>query len=339
MYDSQVIVRGFAAACYLYMGRGTEMRGRNGWKLVLALFGISVLLPYVVTLLWSKQPVVLPVEEFYSGKSVVEESGEVQDVEEYLVGVVAGQMPASYGLEALKAQAVLARTAVYRCLDEQGRADVKTLGLKSCSMLEMEQMWGKSSLEQYYTLVRRAVKETAGQTLQYESEYIEPLYHLASGGSTRPDTSGYLPYLKQADSSRDLELEGCTQAVILTEAQFAQALTAEAGDCQVSPEQLLESIQVVKKDSSGYVERIMIGGFEFTGLQAASAAGISSCCFSAGAYGTAENGENQLQIIAYGIGHGYGLSQYGASRMAEEGADYREILNHYFQNVEIAEEA
>ena len=310
-----------------------RMRGKQGWKLVLALFGISVLLPYVVTLLWAEQPVMLQVEEFYSGKSVVEESGEVLDVEEYLVGVVAGQMPASYGLEALKAQAVLARTAVYRCLDEQGRADAKVLGLTSCSMLEMEQMWGKSSLEQYYTLVRRAVRETAGETLQYESEYIEPLYHLASGGSTRGDTSGYLPYLKQADSSRDLELEGCMQVVILTEAQFAQALTAETENCQVSPEQLLESIQIIQKDSSGYVERIMIGGFEFTGLQAASAAGISSCCFSIGPYSTTETGETKLQIVAYGIGHGYGLSQYGASKLAQEGADYRQILNHYFQNI------
>lgn len=315
------------------------MRGKHSWKLVLGLFGISVLLPYVVTLLWSEQPVMLSVEEFYSGKYIIEESGEVQDVEEYLVGVVAGQMPASYGLEALKAQAVLARTAVYRCLDEQGRTDAESLGLKSCSMLEMEQMWGKSSLEQYYTLVRRAVEETAGETLQYESEYIEPLYHLASGGSTRPDSSGYLPYLVQADSSRDLELEGCTQVVILTEARLAQALTAETENCQVSPEQLLESIQIIKKDSSGYVERIMIGGFEFTGLQVASAAGISSCCFSIGSYGTTETGENQLQIVAYGIGHGYGLSQYGAAKMAEEGSNYREILNHYFQNVELVEPA
>ncbi len=311
------------------------MRGKQGWKIVLALFGVSVLLPYVVTLLWAEQPVMLQGEEFYSGKYVVEKSGEVLDVEEYLVGVVAGQIPASYGLEALKAQAVLARTAVYRCLDEQGRADAASLGLTGCSMLEMEQMWGKSSLEQYYTLVRRAVRETAGETLQYQGQYIEPLYHLASGGTTRPDASGYLPYLKQAQSSRDLELEGCMQVVILTEAQLAQALTTEAKDCQVPPEGLLESIQIIQKDASGYVERIMIGGFEFTGLQTAAAAGISSCCFSIGPYGTSESGETTLQIVAYGIGHGYGLSQYGASKLAEEGADYKKILNHYFQNIEL----
>lgn len=311
------------------------MKGRHGWKLVMILFGVSVMLPYVITLMWSRQPVFQPVEEFYSGKSVTDASGQVQDVEEYLVGVVAGEMPASYGLEALKAQAVLARTAVYRCLDETGRADEQVIGLKCCSMLEMEQMWGKNSLEEFYSLVRQAVSETAGETLQYESAYIEPLYHLASGGSTRADTSGYLPYLVQADSSRDLELEGCTQVVILTESQFAAALNAVAEDCQVPSEHLLESIQIIKKDSSGYVEQIMIGGFEFTGVQAAAAAGVSSCCFSIGEYGTGEDGETRLQVVAYGIGHGYGMSQYGASKMAEEGADYKEILYHYFQGVEV----
>ncbi len=313
------------------------MKRKHGWKLVLGLFGISVLLPYVVTLMWADQPVTQSIEEFYSGKYITLESGEVQDVEEYLVGVVAGQIPVSYGLEALKAQAVLARTAIYRCLDEQGRAAEQDLGLKCCTMVEMEQMWGKSSLEQYYTLIRQAVGETAGETLQYESAYIEPLYHLASGGSTRADTSGYLPYLVQADSSRDLELDGCSQVIILTEEQFAQALMEEAENCQILGDNLLESIQVIKKDSSGYVERMMIGGYEFTGVQVASAAGVSSCCFSIGAYGTDENGSAQLQIVAYGIGHGYGLSQYGASKMAEEGADYRQILNHYFHNVEITQ--
>lgn len=311
------------------------MKRKQGWKLVLGLFGISVLLPYVVTLMWADHPVMQSIEEFYSGKYVTLESGEVQDVEEYLVGVVAGQIPVSYGLEALKAQTVLARTAIYRYLDDQGRVLEENLGLKCCTMVEMEQMWGKSSLEQYYTLIRQAVSETAGETLQYESTYIEPLYHLASGGSTRADASGYLPYLVQADSSRDLELDGCSQVVILTEEQFAKALMEEMTDCQISADNLLESIQVIKKDSSGYVERMMIGGYEFTGIQVASAAGVSSCCFSIGAYGTDQNGATTLQIVSYGIGHGYGLSQYGASKMAEEGADYRQILNHYFQGVEI----
>ena len=311
------------------------MKNKRPWKTVLILIGISIILPYGVALLLHKQPVVSGIEELYSGRTVIRIDGQAEDAEEFLIGVVAAQIPASYGKEAVKAQAVLARTALYRQMGDADRISEGETGLTAYDMTEMEQIWGKNQLEPYYTLVRQAVLETQGETLQYGGTYVEPLYHLASGGMTRPDGSGYYPYLTAVDSSCDLSLPGCTKAVILTESRFAKALSALNPERQIGADQLTESIQVVEKDDSGYVTKMMIGGAEFTGMEVATAAGVSSSCFTIGSYPASATGEPQLQIIARGIGHGYGMSQYGASCYGGEGWKYQEILQYYFQGAEV----
>lgn len=314
------------------------MKHRQAWKGTLILVIVSILLPYAGTLLLEGQPASRDIEELYSGRVVELADSSAVDAEEYLVGLTAAQIPISYGKEAVKAQAVLARTGLYRAMGASGRVQETDLSSRGCTLTEMERVWGEN-MEKYYLLVRQAVAETAGETVQYDGNYIEPLYHLANGGTTRTDGSGYFPYLKAVRSSRDLELSGCIQAVILTEEELAAALTAIRPEQPISPEGLVESIQIVEKDSSGYVNRIMIGGVEYTGTEAARAVRVSSCCFTIGKYGPETDGVQQIQVVASGIGHGYGMSQYGASKLAEEGADYRQILEYYFTGAKVVKEA
>lgn len=171
-----------------------------------------VMIPYVTTLAWTGR--------------IRTDVGESIPTEEFLVGMVAAEIPAEYGIETMKAQAVLARTYVYRIVDpgiggentdDPGSADPGTdsgagaagwgkrsrtldrdlmeeeLDIDCLSVREMEKKWGNEHFEEYYEKVRRAVRETEGLVAEYDGELIEPFYCLASAGKTR-ELAAY-PYL------------------------------------------------------------------------------------------------------------------------------------------------
>lgn len=310
----------------------------------------ALLLPYVVTLVWSGgvggvNGDGMTGRNGYGGNrsidsgSIYLSGGGYLDVETYLAGVVARQIPADYELEALKAQAIIARTYIYRQMDGKDGISEEELGLPYLEESQMESLWGSKRFVEYYDRISQAVKETAGTVMIWEGdedgngeELPEPLFHRASAGFTRQGDAAH-GYLQSVDSSWDMEAEGYLTIVEWDPEEVVKLLkeAAETGgkEVQLTEGQVMETIQLVGKDSAGYVNEIQIGAHIYTGDEVRLALGLPSAAF------TLETHEEKIRAVCKGIGHGYGLSQYGANAMAKEGKNAREILNYYYQNIVI----
>ena len=303
--------------------------GKQWAKVAGAIMG-TFLIPYFVTLFLWDHVDVLSQDEFYSGKTVVlQETGALMDVEEYLVMAVAAQMPASWHQEALKTQAILARTSIYQKMGQEQSVSEEVLNFELYDTSQMEAVWGKSQFEAYYNRIREAVGTTIGQVILYEGKPIEVLYHYASCGKTRGDTTGYYPYFKSVESSWDLESPGYLQSVTIPPEDLLKKIRLLEGGEEIGGENIAAAIQIAKKDEGGYVEQVLIEGKSFSGVQVANVLGVASSCF------TIEGWEDGIRITALGIGHGYGLSQWGAKSMAEEGKTAEEIILYYYSDCKV----
>lgn len=299
---------------------------------------VAVLFPYVFTLVASggingirdgtRAGIAWERDGAGSGKRVYLEGRGFVEGEEYLVGVVARQMPADYEMEALKAQAIVARTFLYRQMGDDGEIRESELNLEGMGEEQMEKMWGSPRFLEYYEKVRGAVEETRGQVMVYQGEYVEPLFHRASGGMTRDGDEAH-PYLKSVDSGEDVEMDGYLTVTMWTAGEFARLIRQMPQGENVREEQIPDSIQVIERDKAGYVTQIQIGSHSFEGEQVRQALGLPSAAY------TLEEYEGGVRAVCRGQGHGYGMSQYGAHRKAAGGMGAEEILSYYYENIEI----
>ena len=294
---------------------------------------LMVLIPYVTTLAVSGRESDGWHFEEAEGDGpfvAVERNGRVTnvDAEEFLIGVVAGQIPADYGSETLKAQAVLARTHVYRELDGASSIPEEALDIDCLSRAQMEKLWGEDMFSKNYQAIREALSETAGETLFYGGTWITPFFCRAAAGQTRSGGEEF-PYLKAAVSPGDLEADGFLSQTTWTAAELARRLNEIPDGGAVQAEALPEEIQIAERDSSGYVTSLQICGNLYTGEEVQYALGLVSPCFSF------EDLGGKIRVSCKGIGAGYGFSQAGANALEREGYDYKELLHYYFQDVEI----
>lgn len=290
---------------------------------------LALLIPYIVTLVWTgsirgeqKQQTVV------SGKRILldgEQSGYV-DAEEYLIGMVGRQIPPDYGPEALKSQAVVARTYLYKKMGDSDEIKESELGITYIEESGLEKLWGSEKFVEYYKNIEEAVKATAGTVMMYGDEEIDALYHRASAGMTRAGDEHH-PYLVSVESRRDVEAENYLSVMNWSAESFVSQLKELGEDPELTAAQLPESIQMIEKDGAGYVGKIQIGNHIYTGEEIAKALSLPSSCF------TLENYEGQIRAVCKGIGHGYGLSQYGAKMMGEEGYTWEDILNYYYKDI------
>ena len=230
------------------------------------------------------------------------------DGETYLIGVVVCQMDPQCEMEALKAQAVLGRTFLYKKMDRDGRVKQSELGISLDRQSQLEKIWGKDGFAIAYERVKQAVEETAGQILTYEGVPVEPFFHKISAGVTR---AGEEPYLVSVESKQDMEAEGYETVREWKEETYGE-------------------IQMISRDEAGYVEEIQIGGQVYTGDEAMELLQLPSPAFT---ISHLEGG--RVEAVCHGVGHGIGLSQYGAEKLAEEGYGAEAILGYYFKNVEV----
>ncbi len=296
---------------------------------------IAVLFPYVGTLVFSGT--IKGTSDSYwdqgqtAGRRRIRLDRQGQgyvDVEEYLVGVVARQMPADYEKEALKAQAVIARTYVYRQMEGRTEIPQSELSIEYLEEQQMEKLWGKPRFLEYYQKVRQAVEETRGAVILSDGEYIEPLFHRLSAGCTREGDEGH-PYLASVESQEDLEAEGYLTVNAWTAGQFTDLIHRLKEGESLTEDQIPESIQTVGRDAAGYVTEIQIGTHIFDGESVRETLGLPSSAFAL------EDYEGGVRAVCRGQGHGYGLSQYGAHRKAAAGMTAEEILSAYYKNIEI----
>lgn len=283
-----------------------------------------IILPMMVTLLcggFSKEiqkttPEVIGAEEVFPSP-----------LEEYVVGVVAAEMPAAFGLEALKAQAVAARTYQVRKMEENNSEEVLyDVGQAYCTVQEQKEKWG-DTYEENAGKVREAVGSTAGEIMVYEGEPILAVFHAQSGGMTEASEnvwSSPLPYLKSVDSHEDQEAPQNKVETLLSKDTVEKKLS---GLGHIEKKGKAFDLKVTARSPAGYVQAVDAGGLFLTGKEVREALGLRSANFT-----VAEKGGDFL-FITYGYGHGAGMSQYGASFLAADGKNYKEILNHYYQGI------
>ena len=250
-------------------------------------------------------------------------SGNVESVplEEYVVGVVAGEMPVSFELEALKAQSVASRTYVMKRLGGNGEYDVVDTVSNQVYLddNELKEKW-KDNYVSYINKVRQAVNETSMECLEYDGELIDAMFFSTSNGYTEDSGEFFstsLPYLKSVDSSYDKEVSSVFQdskSISLQEFYERLGLSYQSS----------LKITDVSRTNSHRVKSLKINGKEFSGKDVYYKLGLRSSDFEIELVGS------NVVIQTKGYGHGVGMSQYGALGMAKKGFSYREILMHYY---------
>ena len=274
--------------------------------------------------------------EAYSRRIILERYGvrTYLSVEDYLPGVMVCQTGPEMGMEALKCQAVIARTYIYRQMGDREEIQEEELDLdylgddtaRAGNTLTVHQ---KEELAKRLEQCRQAAEATAGVVMKYEERYILPLFHERSAGRTRTGEADY-PYLS-VESKWDVV--GSESEVSFRSSEFAQRIKNFSDAPSLDPERLSSDIQIVKRDDAGYVLQIKIGPRTYTGDDVQYALDLPSTCFT---IDTRTLGT--IAVTVKGCGHGYGLSQNGAQAMAEEGWSYSDILNYYYKNISLVTE-
>lgn len=257
---------------------------------------------------------------------------------DWLPGVVAAEMPASFELEALRAQAVAARTFLLE--HKQNRpeqhpdADVCDDPTCCCAHLDetaLRENWGGDA-NQNLRRVRGAVTETDGETLTYAGEPILAAFHAASAGRTEDSAAIWdaVPYLVSVSTPETAEeVPNLISTVTVSAEELKASILRERVDA-VFPDDPAEWLGALELDAGGRVGSITLAGETFTGAELRSLLNLRSTAF------TADYTDGSFTFTAAGHGHGVGMSQYGANVMAKQGSGYEEILKHYYPGTELS---
>ena len=241
------------------------------------------------------------------------------ELEEYIIGVVAGEMPASFSEEALKAQAIASRTYLINHLQTNKTISNTTDDQVYLTKEEMKEKW-KDNYDKYYNKIKEAVTATKGLIMYYNNEPIKAYYFSTSNGYTASSISVFneqRDYLTSVESPFD---QDNSNTIEISKQDFCNKL-------DISCNQI--SITNIIKDNSNRVSKITINNKEFKGTQVRKLLSLRSTDF------TFNIKETTIEIITKGYGHGVGMSQYGANNMAKIGYTYEEILKYYYQDIKI----
>lgn len=269
-----------------------------------------------------------------SGRSIVllfgDEPVEI-NVYDYLVGVLAAEMPASFEPEALKAQAVAARSYLERALrvgSKHENADI--CADSACCQAyittdKMRENWG-DAYESCLERIQSAVSETDGEYLAYDGEPVLAAFHSSSAGKTESSAEIWnaLPYLVSVDSPEtESDVPNYISSLELSELDFRDTILHLRPDADMTGEAACW-LGDIERNDSGRVVSVCVGGVSISGEELRSLFSLRSTAFEI------EYKDGVFRFTVTGYGHGVGMSQYGANVMARQGADYREILEHYY---------
>lgn len=267
---------------------------------------------------------------------------EVIPFEDYIKGVVAGEMPSTFEHEALKAQAIAARTYSLSKIIRSGdngnpdaHPDAPLCDSTHCqvyrSINDLTALKGAKWMENNWKKICDAVDSTKGQLMYYNGELAEQaLFHSSSGGHTENSEDVFasaVPYLRSVDSPYE---EGAThqqETKYFSTKDFAYLLNLKYPDRKLQSS--INNISIISKSTGGRVENIKINNSTYTGREIRDAVGLSSANFE-----TTFDGKT-ITITSNGYGHGVGMSQYGANGMAQKGSNYKEILKHYYTGIQV----
>ena len=257
---------------------------------------------------------------------------------DYLWGVVAAEMPASFEPEALRSQAVCARTYSLwklRAKSHEGEgADIcadSTCCQAYLSQEDAAQRWGEGTASAYTAKIASAVADTDGQVLTYEGSPIQAVFFSSASGATEDASAVWgkaLPYLVSVDSPEGDEVPNYRSTVTLTADQVRKTVSEAGLDCDLSGEPS-GWFQSLTRTASGRVASVELGGVALSGGAVRNLLALRSTCFDV------DEAEGVFTFSVTGYGHGVGMSQYGANAMAKEGSGWRDILAHYYTGAQL----
>ena len=271
----------------------------------------------------------------------ITETGEIEEVnlEDYICGVVSNEMPANFEKEALKAQAVTARTylaskKLNRCTLHEG---IDICDSTHCQVYTSKEKrlekWDADYANEYWNKIKEAVDETSGQVLSYEGELVlYPQFFSTSSGQTEYSEDVYLgeiPYLRSVASTGEESAPKYTSDKTLKISDFVYLLNSNFTNLNVTVENIKNNFNIKSSSAAGGVIKLNINNVEIRGVDFRKALSLNSTNF------TYEFNGDYITFHCKGYGHGVGMSQWGANAMAKNGSNYEEILKHYYTGVEI----
>lgn len=307
------------------MYKGDKMK-----KILITIIFI-ILIPYIIVTFFIKDEEIK--FKFVSNNFVRvkrEKTNEIDNIpfEEYVKGVLAGEMPANFHIEALKAQAVAARSYVLKKMANNKDKEYDVVDtIENQVYLDDETLkknW-KNNYEKNMNKLKQAIIETKGEYLTYDGEVINAFFFSTSNGKTENCEEVFvqkLPYLKSVDSSWDINISPVyNNEKKLTKEEFYKKLNLKYDENL--------KIEVLNYTTAGSIKTVKINGKTFKSTDIRSKLSLKSTSF------TIKNVNDEIIITTKGNGHGVGMSQYGAYGMAKEGYNYTQILKHYYTGVEI----
>lgn len=247
------------------------------------------------------------------------------DVENYLIGVLAGEMPASFNYEALKAQAIASRTYAYykiKISDKDYDLTNDTRSQMFISDNDMHKLWG-NEYDKYLSIIKNAINDTSNMVMTYNNEIISAYYFSMSNGYTENVQNVFgeqKEYLQSVESKEDESNQNFMVTKVFKREEFCSLLNILCDDITITN---------IEKTSSNRINKITINNKEFTGINIRDYLDLRSTDFEINI------NNNEILITTKGYGHGVGMSQYGANTMANDGYNYEQILKHYYKGIEI----
>ena len=272
-------------------------------------------------------------------KLLHKKTGEVEEVpiDTYLCNVVSAEMPADFEIEALKAQAVVARTYTLYKIKSKKHENSDICDDSTCCQAWITKedrfaRWEESKRESNWKKIEQCVNDTKGKVVTYNNEPINAFFHSNSGGKTEVPVNVWggsnLPYLKSVETTGEEGYSQYDSEVILSRDELINKLKTKYEDIQIDFNNN-EDIKIIEYTDSDRVKTVKFGNHEVAGTETRTLLGLKSTNFEI----IKENEIIKFRVKGYG--HGVGMSQTGSNTMAKEGKNYEDIIHHFYADVEI----
>ncbi len=260
------------------------------------------------------------------------------NLDEYIANVVSAEMPVNYDIEALKAQAIVARTyTIYKITTSKKHNNADICDDSTCcqawiSKEDRLKKWDNSVAQANWNKIIQAVNDTKGKIITYNSKPINAFFHANSGGKTEIPFyvwggQGY-PYLQVVETAGEENYSQYKSEAVFTKNEFEKKIKKEHSNFKINYKDD-DCIKIIERDNSNRVVTVKIGNLELSGVETRTLLGLKSANFEV------QIEKNSIKFNVIGYGHGVGMSQTGADALAKQGKKYDEIIKHFYKDVEI----
>jgi len=281
-------------------------------------------------------------ENYSTIKLLHKNSNEVEKVklDDYIACVVSAEMPVDYELEALKAQAIVARTyTIYKITTSKKHENADICDDSTCcqawiSKEDRLKKWDVDKANDNWNKIIQVVNDTVGKIIVYEGKPINAFFHANSGGKTQVPFyvwggTGY-PYLQVIETVGEDAYSQYSSEAKFTKEKFIEKVKKEHNDFSIDFEKE-NCIEIKERDESNRVVTVKIGNLNLSGVETRTLLGLRSANF------TVEITEEEVLFKVIGYGHGVGMSQTGSDALAKQGKNCEEIIKHYYTGVDVIE--